>query len=99
MKNRLIILVIGFIVSTQAQADIKEEIITRCRSQMSDYGSALVKACVDQDLEALPSLVEYKDKYPKLFNRCLTQMKKYGYSMVKACVDQDIEAEDALRRY
>lgn len=30
--------------------DLRDDIIERCRSEMNDYGSAIVKACVDQDL-------------------------------------------------
>lgn len=82
-----------------ANADVKDEIIDRCRTQMGEYGAALVKACVDQDIEALAQLNEYPDKYDPIIGRCMSQMSSYGYSLVKACADQDIEAEEALSRY
>lgn len=82
-----------------ANADVKDEIIDRCRAQMGEYGSALVKACVDQDIEALAQLNDYPDKYDPIIGRCMSQMSEYGYALVKACADQDIEAEDALSRY
>ena len=34
-------------VSLDTIAGEKEEIVARCRKQMSEYGSAMVKACVD----------------------------------------------------
>lgn len=76
--------------------DIKQEIIQRCKSQMGDYGAAIVKACVDQDIEALVALYKYPEKYVLIIGRCLSQMKEYGYAKVKACADQEIEAEEAL---
>ncbi|MBK8814059.1 MAG: toxin-antitoxin system YwqK family antitoxin [Methylococcaceae bacterium] len=36
-----------------------QEIIQRCRSSMGEYGSAMVKACVDQDIEAEKALRKY----------------------------------------
>ena len=36
----------------RATATVKEEIIARCRKKMEQFGSAMVKACVDEDLDA-----------------------------------------------
>jgi antitoxin component YwqK of YwqJK toxin-antitoxin module len=36
-----------------------QEIISRCRKQMGEYGAAMVKACVDQDIEAEKALQKY----------------------------------------
>ncbi|WP_157353554.1 hypothetical protein [Aromatoleum toluclasticum] len=82
-----------------ADSDIKQEIIDRCRSQMGKYGASMVKACVDQDIEAVNAIAKYPDKYNKIVARCMSQMRQYGFSMVKACADQDIEAETALSNY
>ena len=79
--------------------DVKAEIIQRCKSDMGDYGAAMVKACVDQDIEALRSLNKYPDKYSNIVGRCFADMQEYGYAMVKACSDQDINASDALENY
>ena len=38
-----------------ARADLKDDVIGRCRKQMGEYGAAMVKACVDQDLAAARS--------------------------------------------
>ena len=87
--------------TTVSPNNIKNEIISRCRKDMAEYGPSLIKACVDQDLDAalyLGKLIE-NNKYNNIVNRCMNQMYDYGYAMVKACVNQDIEAERALSNY
>ena len=64
---------------------------------MGSYGSSMVKACVDQDMEAHKDLQRYPVEHAAIVDRCKRQMRSYGWSMVKACADQDIEAERALR--
>ena len=88
-----------FAGSSFATDDVKQEIIQRCRNQMGQYGAAMVKACVDQDIEAARALNGYESKYASIVGRCMRQMRQYGFSMVKACADQDIEAEKALSNY
>ena len=87
------------IYSVEAQSKIKEEIISRCRTDMGEYGSAMVKACADMDIEAAVALNKVPEKYNFIVSRCLKDMREYGYAMVKACVDMDIEAEEALADY
>lgn len=104
MNTKMInILLFAMLVSTSAYAktDIKEEIIKRCRAQMAQYGPSLIKACVDQDIEAVISLSNLMKtkKYNSIISRCMNQMQDYGYNLVKACVDQDIKAEEALNNY
>ena len=38
------------------ESSIRNETIDRCQTQMGSYGAAMVKACVDQDLEAYEDL-------------------------------------------
>lgn len=101
MKKVLAIASMVFAAPIGAIADenIKKEIIDRCRSQMGEYGASMVKACVDQDIEAANALSKYPDQYDPIVSRCMNQMREYGYSMVKECADQDIEAEKALSNY
>ena len=66
---------------------------------MSEYGSAMVKACADQDIEALNALASYPEKAKPFIARCRQQMSEYGWAMVKACTDQDIAAEKDLGGY
>ena len=63
---------------------------------MGDYGSAMVKACADQDIEAYQALERYPVELRSFVDRCEREMGRYGWSMVKACADQDIDAERAL---
>ena len=76
----------------------KEIIISRCRTQMGGYGSAMVKACVDQDITAYEEVADYPDSLTAFIARCKKQMGDYGWAMVKACADQDIAAERALSK-
>jgi len=101
MNRAIKYILVAFIVtiSSSSFAGEREEIIARCRQQMGDYGSAMVKACVDQDIEALNSLASYPDKAKPFIARCQRQMANYGWAMVKACADQDIKAEKALGGY
>lgn len=43
----------------QEKNNSMQEIISRCRTQMGKYGAAMVKACVDQDIEAEKALQKY----------------------------------------
>jgi hypothetical protein len=101
MKKLVVVLAMMVITPaiSFADGDIKKEIIDRCRSQMDQYGASMVKACVDQDIEAVNAIAKYPDKYKQIVGRCMGQMRQYGFSMVKACSDQDIQAENALSNY
>lgn len=81
-----------------SDSDARDQVIERCRRDMGEYGSAMVKACVDQDLAAFRSLQEYPSEHRAILARCFRDMGEYGPAMVKACADQDIAAEEALRR-
>lgn len=62
IKNEFIKITIMFLLSSNfifAQQNVKDEIIERCKKQMGNYGSSMVKACVDQDLEAEEALKNY----------------------------------------
>ena len=91
--------IILLVASLSAHADVRDEIISRCRSSMGEYGSAMVKACVDQDIEAINALAAYPEKAKPFIARCQKQMNQYGWAMIKACVDQDIDAEKSLGGY
>ncbi|MDO9214188.1 MAG: hypothetical protein Q8Q54_08100 [Methylococcales bacterium] len=85
---------------TQKNAnDSMQKIKNRCQTQTGEYGAAMVKACIDQDLEAVKTINIYFNNHGNIVIRCLEQMEKYGYTMVKACIEQDVAAENALRKY
>lgn len=48
-----------YVDGKEKKPDLTQEIIKRCRSQMGEYGSTMVKACVDQDIEAEKALNRY----------------------------------------
>lgn len=98
-SGSFLIAVLFFSAAVHAGTDVKKEIIDRCKTQMGQYGAAMIKACVDQDIEALAAINEYSDTHKSTVSRCMKQMRQYGFSMVKACADQDIEAEKALSTY
>jgi SepF-like predicted cell division protein (DUF552 family) len=98
MKHLTFACLLTIVVGT-AWADARQDIIDRCRETMGKYGASMVKACVDQDMEAMSALSKYPEKHSTIIARCRTQMERYGWNMVKACADQDIEAEEALSRY
>ena len=79
-----------------AGQDERSLVIARCRTQMGEYGSRMVKLCVDQDMAAYEALQAYPDEHSTFIERCMRQMGEYGWRMVKLCADQDIEAERAL---
>ena len=81
-----------------SESEARDEVIERCRRDLGEFGSAMVKACVDQDLTALRSLQEYPLEHQAILERCFRDMGEFGPAMVKACADQDIAAEEALRR-
>lgn len=103
VRKLLLILLfgIGFAVPFHANADERQEIIQRCRATMGEYGASIVKACADQDIEALAALQSDSiySQYSSVVQRCMRQMKEYGYVIVKACADQDIRAEEELDNY
>lgn len=79
--------------------DVTKEIISYCRTEMSEYGASIVKACVDEEIRALKALNKYPSKYKTIVSRCMADMREYGFITVKACVDEDIKAEKALSKY
>lgn len=74
----------------------KTAVIERCKDQMNQYDAAMVKACVDQDLEAFEQLLANYRPHEKIVKFCVRTTKEYGWSMVKACSDQNIEARQAI---
>jgi hypothetical protein len=73
--------IVAIIVSakpSEAAPDGMKEIIDRCQSQMGQYGAAMVKACVDQEIQAVEAIVKYDPKYHDIIARCAQQMAQYG---------------------
>ena len=80
--------------------NVRQSTIDRCRAQMGDLGSSMVKFCVHEDLAAYESLQGYDDRYSEIIARCKGQMLALtGWATVKFCADEEIEAERALEEY
>lgn len=56
MKRVILVLVFVTSSSLLAGENVKQDIIKRCQSQMGQYGASLVKACVDQDINAIVAI-------------------------------------------
>ena len=78
------------------EAAEREKIISRCRKEMAEYGSAMIKYCAEEDIAAYRALQSYPAELRPLVERCNREMGGYGWSMVKYCADEDIDAERAL---
>ncbi len=99
-KSRILLLAsLLTLSSANAEEDVTQEIMDRCRSSMGEYGAAMVKACVDRDLKALPEIHKYASQFNAIVSRCTAQMREYGFAMVLACAERDIKAEEALSNY
>ena len=80
------------------QANIQDEIIERCQERMGNHGPAMVKGCVDMDMEAHAALIAYPKRYKAIVDRCMRRMGSHGWAMVRGCADMDIDAAQALER-
>ena len=72
------------------------KIIARCREEMDEFGSAMVKFCAEEDIAAYRALQRYPVEHRRFVERCTREMGQYGWNMVKCCADEDIDAERAL---
>ena len=78
---------------TEATSDERSLIIARCLSQTGEFGSAMARTCVEQDLAAYETLLAYPEACASFVVHCAKRLGQHGWSMVKICVDKDIEAE------
>jgi hypothetical protein len=68
--------ILAALIPTAAQAqdaEIRQEVIARCRAAAGQHGSWLVKACVDQDIEAFKALAEYPESAARSSTGALTK--------------------------
>ena len=80
----------------EVTSDERSLIIARCLSQTGEFGSAMARACVEQELASYEALLAYPEECASVVVGCAKQLGQHGWGMVKICVDQDIEAERAL---
>ena len=80
----------------EVTSDERSLIIARCLSQTGEFGSAMARACVEQELASYEALLAYPEACASVVVGCAKQLGQHGWGMVKICVDEDIEAERAL---
>ena len=78
---------------TEVTSDERSLIVTRCLSQTGEFGDAMARTCVEQDLAAYKALLAYPEACAPVVVRCAKRLGQHGWGMVKICVDKDIEAE------
>lgn len=76
----------------EVTSDERSLIITRCLSQTGEFGDAMTRMCVQQDLAAYKALLAYPEACASVVVRCAKRVGQHGWGMVKICVDKDIEA-------
>ena len=86
----------GHAAPTEVTSDERSLIIARCLSQTGEFGSAMARACVEQELASYEALLAYPEACASVVVGCAKQLGQHGWGMVKICVDEDIEAERAL---
>lgn len=79
----------------EATSDERSKIIAGCLSQTGEFGSAMTRACVKEDLAAYEALLAYPEPCASFVVRCAKQLGQHGWGMVKICVDKDIESARA----
>ena len=79
----------------EVTSDERSKIIAGCLSQMGEFGTAMTRACVEQDLAAYEALLAYPEPCASLVVRCAKQLGQHGWGTVKICVDKGIESERA----
>ena len=79
----------------EATSDERSKIIAGCLSQTGEFGTAMTRACVEQDLSAYEALLAYPEQCAPFVVRCAKRLGQHGWGMVKLCVDQSIESEPA----
>jgi len=77
----------------EVTSDERSLIIARCLSQTGEFGDAMTRMCVQQDLAAYRALLAYPEACASVVVRCAKRVGQHGWGMVKICVDKDIEAE------
>lgn len=78
---------------TEMTSDERSLIIARCLAQTGEFGNAMTRMCIEQDLAAYRALLAYPEACASVVVRCAKRLGQHGWGMVKICVDKDIEAE------
>ena len=97
MKNLILALVLTA-ASSAAFADDDSDIITGCALSNAEFGTEMIRICINENKTARADVQAYPEQYKALVDRC-TRRKEMGWSIVKRCVDDDIAAKPVLEAY
>ncbi len=75
--------------------DERSRIIAGCLSQTGEFGTAVARLCVEQDLAAYEALLACPEQCATFVVHCAKQLGQHGWGMVKICVDSNIETGPA----
>ena len=84
---------VGEQAPAKATNDERSKIINRCLAQAGEFGTAVVRACAEQDLASYEALLAYPEACAPFVVRCAKRVGQHSWGMVKICVDRDIGAE------
>ena len=97
MKNLIIALVLA-VASSAIFADDDSDIISGCAMSNAEFGTDMIRICINENKTARADLQAYPEQYKALVDRC-TRRKEMGWGIVKRCVDEDIAAKPVLEAY
>jgi hypothetical protein len=97
MKKLILALVLA-VVASAAFADDDSDIISGCALSNAEFGTEMIRICIDENKTARAAVQAYPEQYKALVDRC-TRRKEMGWSIVKRCVDDDIAAKPVLEAY
>ena len=80
----------------KATSDEQSLIISRCLAQAGEFGAAVARACVEQELASYEVLLAYPEACGVFVVRCAKRVGQHGWGMVRICVDKDIGREQGL---
>ena len=81
---------VGDQAPAKATNDERSMIINRCLAQSGEFGTALVRACAEQDLASYEALLAYPEACAPFVVRCAKRVGQHSWGMVRICVDKDI---------
>jgi hypothetical protein len=83
--------------AAHAQDIDQGEIITQFWERVDHLGAAVVKTCVDMDVEAAGELSAYPKTAQAIIESCRARVSHLGWAVVQTCADMDLEAERELQ--
>jgi len=85
---------------TEHEREVRKAILADCKKQVGSFGAALVKSCVEQNVEAYEQVKNYGDEHQAVIEHCKDQMLAIGnWFIVQSCIEMEVEAEASLEAF